>query len=85
MTQRIYRATANDLFQSFTKPIDDQILSKIIQLSMGGLNINWKFYEHLTDSAQLDMLSCGLCVVHGAFQNGHKLVKMKVNVTLRRF
>ena len=47
--------------------------------------MNWTFYEHLTDSAWLDMVSCGLCVVHGAFQNNNKLVKMKVNVTLRRF
>ena len=29
--------------------MNDQILSKIMQLPMGGPSVNWKFYEHLTD------------------------------------
>ena len=29
--------------------MDDQTLSKIMQLLMGDPHINWKFYEHLTD------------------------------------
>ena len=29
--------------------MDDQILSKIMQLLMGDPHINSKFYEHLTD------------------------------------
>ena len=29
--------------------MNDQILSKIMQLPMDGVSVNWKFYEHLTD------------------------------------
>ena len=64
-----------------------------MHLFMDSSNANWKFYEHLAagtldtrfDSALIDMGFCGLHVVHGAFQNGHKLARWKVNVTLRSF
>ena len=42
-------STANNLYQNLTKLMNDQILSKIIQLPMDGPSVNWKFYEHLTD------------------------------------
>ena len=36
-------ATANDLQSSFTSLLNDQILSKIVQVSMDGRNINLNF------------------------------------------
>ena len=44
---------------------------------MGGPSVNWKFYEKLIESREISGLiglinigSCGLHVVHGAFKSG---------------
>ena len=82
-------ATANDLQSSFTSLLNDQILLKIVQVSMDGPNVNLKFLDQLinqleiqSEKSLLDMGSCGLHVVHGAFQNGHKNAKWNVNTAL---
>ena len=53
---------------------------------MDGPNVNLKFLDQLinqseiqSEKSQLDMGSCRLHVVHGAFQNGHKNAKWNVN------
>ena len=75
-------ATANDLKSSFTSLLNDQILSKVVQVSMDDPKINLRFLDQLIDQLEiqldkslLDVGSCGLHVVHGAFQNGHKNAK----------
>ena len=72
--------------------MNEQILSKIVQVSMGGPNVNLKFLDQLIDQLEiqseksmLDMGSCGLHVVHVAFQNGHKNAKWNGNTALRSF
>ena len=78
--------TVNDLQSSFTSLVNDQILSKIVQVSLDGPNVNLKLLDHFinqseiqSEKSQLDMGSCRLHVVHGAFQNGHKNAKWNVN------
>ena len=82
-------ATANDLQSSFTSSLNDHILSKIVQVSMDGPNVNLKFLDQLinqleiqSEKSMLDMGSRALHVVHGAFQNGHKNAKWNVNTAL---
>ena len=66
--------TAKDLCDEFTTVSNNDILLKILQVSMDGPNVNWKFFDALNDDFEekfettlLEMGSCGLHVVHGAF------------------
>ena len=60
---------------------------------MDGPSVNWKFIDELSnddafgrdESELLEIGSCGLHVVHGAFQTGHNAVNWNVNSTLRAF
>ena len=77
-------ASANDLQSGFTSLLNDQILSKIVQVLMDGPNVNLKFLDQLineleiqSEKSLLDMGSCGLHVVHG-----HKNIKWNVNTAL---
>lgn len=72
-------ATANDLLASFNHGIESVkgLLSKLIQASMDGSNVNGKFLadfkKQLEDdfhSKVIDIKSCGLHVIHGAFKDG---------------
>ena len=69
--------------------MNNQTLSKNIQLLMGGPHINWKFHEHLADeldasfdSPLLDMGSFLLHEVQNAIHDSVKLAKWKVNVCM---
>ena len=81
--------TANNLQSSFTSLLNDQILSKTVQVSMDNPKINLKFLDQPIDQLEiqsekslLDMGSCGLHSVHGAFQNGNKNAQWNVNTAL---
>ena len=58
---------------------------------MDGPSVNWKFIDELSNDDAfgsdepelLEIGSCGLHVVHGAFQTGHNAVNWNVNSTLR--
>ena len=58
---------------------------------MDSPSVNWKFLESFpsntrpdaTDPQLLDLGSCGLHVVHGSFQTGHKAAGWTVNELLR--
>jgi len=84
-------ATAKDLETNFTEALSDLSLMKLVQVSMDGPSVNWKFLESLqtnlhpdaADPQLLDLGSCGLHVVHGAFQTGHKAAGWTVNEMLR--
>ena len=59
---------------------------------MDGPNVNWKFFDMLNtelsgkfDTSLLEIDCCGLHVVHGAFQTGHKAVRWNMNSVLRSF
>lgn len=62
----------------------------MLQVSMDGRSVNWKFFDAVNDDFEekyettlLEMGSHGLHVVHGTFQNGHKNAVWNVNSVLR--
>ena len=75
-------------FEETTKDLDKKILA---QVSMDGPNVNWKMYDKLVEergeNEQLPELinvgSCGLHVVHGAFRSGAKKTKWGVDSILK--
>jgi len=82
-------ATAHDLDMKFREGLSGMAINKLIQVSMDGLSVNWKFFEALrvgvdaADPQLLELGSCGLHVIHGAFQTGHKAAGWSVNEMLR--
>jgi len=84
-------SAASDLEEKFTEGLVGLNLKKLVQISMDGPSVNWKFLETFaantrpdsTDPTLFDLGSCGLHVVHGAFQTGHKAAGWTVNETLR--
>ena len=82
--------TSKNLYDGFTTVLDNDILLKILEISMDGPSVNWKFLCAFNDDFEgkfvlLEMWSCGLHVVHGALQNGHKNAVWNVNSVLRTF
>lgn len=52
--------------------LGETFLPKISQASMDGPNVNWKFYDYLTENhskphikKRIDVGTCGLHVIHG--------------------
>lgn len=72
-------ATAQDLKERLRSAMEGLVMSKLVQISMDGPNVNWKFYEafqsELRNECNVTLLnigSCGLHVVNGAFKDGVK-------------
>ena len=75
-------ATSDDTMDEFKaahKNMD--IVNNLVQLSMDGPNVNWSFHSQLEDYRKeitpqapdlLELGSCGLHVLHGAYQTAHK-------------
>ena len=70
-------ATAADMDSVFEMATSDLHLTNLLQLSMNGPNVNWKFYDTIQSRLQkegnqsmLNTGSCGLHIVHGAFKHG---------------
>ena len=70
-------ATAVDRLPHFKQWISRLDPKRLLQVSMDGPNVNWKFYTDLTkerNSEELPQLlnigSCGLHIVHGGLQKG---------------
>lgn len=60
------------------------------QISMDGPNVNWKFLRlfkqsqsETTRTEMIEIGSCGLHIIHGSFQTGHKSAGWSINETLR--
>ena len=72
--------TAKDLKRAFEECSEKLDLKNPIQVSMGGPNINWKMLDLIVEDRSsnetypnfLDMGSCSLHVVNGAFRTGMK-------------
>ena len=83
------QASAECLLVSFKQALTELPLSSLLQVSMDGPAVNWKFIDLLNTSLEVDntklleMGSCGLHVIHGAFQSGHKASGWQVNAYLR--
>lgn len=83
-------STALDLIAKLHEGTEGLDLSKLLQLSMDGPNVNVKMARLLTDELAtehlcevLDIGTCGLHVVHGAFRTGHKAANWSLNTVFR--
>lgn len=69
--------SAEQLLDKFNDCVSSLNLSKLVQISMDGPNVNWKLFElmerDLKFNLQLSILnigSCNLHIVHGSFRDG---------------
>ena len=69
-------ARAVDIEEDLKKGIESLQKANLLQLSMDGPNVNWKVFEDLQSDIQLEngknllnVGSCGLHVIHGAFRS----------------
>jgi hypothetical protein len=83
-------STANDLVKNFYEGIGQLDKTKLLQISMDGPNVNLKFLRSIQEDLNgeedchlLDLGTCGLHVVHGSFQTGHKSTKWDLNNIFR--
>ena len=70
-------ATAQDMLDVFHTAIEGLNRKFILQLSMDGPSVNWKFHKMVNSELEKDVNrnlinlgSCGLHIVHGAFKKG---------------
>ena len=81
-SQFMGHGTADDIMKDFQKAHKDlDIINNLVQLSMDGPNVNWAFLRELKEfrtvtdpnaPALLDIGSCGLHIVHGAYRTGQR-------------
>lgn len=84
-------ATASDLLKAFKENTSENILSKLIQISMDGPNVNFKFLrelkEDLFQNPERKKLSetgsCGLHAMNNSFKAGIKATQWDVIAYLR--
>lgn len=84
-------ATAGDILEMFQAAIGELKIGKLIQVTMDGPAVNWKFLDSLDTCLRddckarvlLELGSCGLHVIHGSLQTGHKASTWDVNASLR--
>ncbi|GBM79337.1 hypothetical protein AVEN_32951-1 [Araneus ventricosus] len=80
-------STAEDLYKSFCESTIEINLKNLLQISMDGPNLNLKFWRHLHSQLKeekgfslLNIGTCSLHIIHGAFQKGNRLSEWKLNV-----
>ena len=73
-------ATTADMLAHLKNGMDLLNPSSLVQISMDGPNVNWKFYHNLFQERKSEELpdllnigSCSLHVVHGSFKKGPKI------------
>lgn len=69
--------TSEQIYEKLEAVIHDFGMSKMIQLSMDGPNVNWKLYDIMQESIEkesgknlFNLGSCGLHILHNAFRDG---------------
>ena len=72
-------ARHTDLLSMFSEKTDKLDPNKLLHVGMDGPNVNWNFYDILVRKREENELaglmnigSCGLHVLHGAFKTGDK-------------
>ena len=75
-------ASAADLLKHIDTAVVKVSKNRIVQIGMDGPNVNWKLFEDLqtqllsdTDKQMLNVGSCGLHTIHGAYRDGTKATK----------
>lgn len=88
-SQFLGHSSAEDMLQKFHSCKEDLSCRNLIQLSMDGPKVNWKFYEMVEQELKSDFSctllntgSCGIHVVHGAFKDGCDAAGWTVQKTL---
>ena len=82
---------ACDLKQKFEECIVDLDQKKLAQVSMDGPSVNWKLYESLVEQRKenedyptlINVGSCSLHIMHGAFRTGIKKTKWGIDSILK--
>ena len=83
--------TAKDLKRAFEECTEKLDLKNLIQVSMDGPNVNWKMLDLIVEDRNsnetypnlLDVGSCSLHVVHGAFGTGMKQIGWGIDLLLK--
>ena len=83
--------TAKDLKRAFEECTEKLDLKNLIQVSMDGPNVNWKMLDLIVKDRNsnetypnlLDMGSCSIHVVHGAFRTGMKQTGWGIDLLLK--
>ena len=81
----------DDLKKKFEEGIKDLEKKKMLQVSMDGPNVNWKLYDSIVEEWNenddypdlIDIGSCSLHVVHGAFRTGVQKTKWGIDSILQ--
>lgn len=88
-SQFMGHADADTMLQHFSDCVEKINMRNLVQVSMDGPNVNWKFIESLQeqlrtdcDSALLNIGSCGLHIVNGAFRTGFLVADWRVTQLL---
>ena len=86
----VFRPNADNLHDELHNALQSLPEKNMLQLSMDGPNTNWKVFELLFSyrnekewSNLLNLGSCGLHIVHGAFQTGIKATNWEVEKVLK--
>ncbi|XP_063218747.1 uncharacterized protein LOC134529009 [Bacillus rossius redtenbacheri] len=85
----IGHATADDLLKAFYKCTEKLDLSKLIQVSMDGPSVNWKFFKLLQENMRkefnfecIDVGSCGLHTLNNSFKKGESATEWGISSVL---
>ena len=86
----VFRPNADNLHDELHNALQSLPEKNMLQMSMDGPNTNWKVFELLFSyrnekewSNLLNLGSCGLHIVHGAFQTGIKATNWEVEKVLK--
>ena len=91
-SQFMGHTVATDLLQHLKCSLSKFSYSKLLQISMDGPRVNWKLYSLLCEDREkddadmpnlLNIGSCGLHVVHGAFYSGCRATDWNIDGILR--
>ncbi|CAL4148044.1 unnamed protein product [Meganyctiphanes norvegica] len=83
---------SEDLLINFKECLSKLNMANLLQISMDGPNSNWKFYNNFVQDRQetdpdipilINIGSCGLHVVHGAFKYGASKTGWKLDGVMR--
>ena len=83
-------AAALDIIHEFNEGIKELNKGQLLQISMDGPSVNWTFLKEIQkhhEEAELPQLinigSCGLHIIHGAFQTGATTTCWNIKGTLK--
>ena len=86
----VNQVTSQDILEHFLEASNELKLCNLMQISMDGPNVNWSFLEKISAYLKLNcnstmpcLGSCGVHVINGALQTGHKASKWNVQALLK--